>query len=146
MPEYDEYDDEFDTEPQPKRNPLRERMRELEAENKALKEAAAEAAALKRERAFAKAGIDPEDAAARYFVKGYDGELSPDAIRQAAIEARLLSPDPTPEIAAEQQAWNRTNQVAAGSQGGIQPPSFDDRIRNAQSEAEVLAILAEMNQ
>lgn len=145
MPEFDEYEDDFETEPQPKRNPLRERMKELEAENKALKEQAAEASALKREKAFAKAGVDIEDPASRYFVKGYDGELSPDAIRQAAIEIRLLSPDPSPETAAEQQAWNRTNQAAAGAQV-VDGPSIEDRIRNASSESEVLAILAETNQ
>lgn len=145
MPEFDDYEDDFETEPQPKRNPLRERMKELEAENKTLKEQAAEASALKRERAFAKAGIDTEDPAARYFVKGYDGELVPDAIRQAAIEIRLLSPDPSPETAAEQQAWGRTNQVAAGAQL-TDGPSIEDRIKNASSEAEVMAILAELNQ
>lgn len=144
MSEFDEFDEEL--EPQPKRNPLRERLKELETEVKTLREQAAEAAALKRERAFQKAGIDPEDAAARYFVKGYDGELSAEAIRQAAIEARLLSPDPDPEVSQEREAWNRTNQVAAGAQTAGEGPSIQDRIRSAESEAELMEILAQYNQ
>lgn len=145
MSDFDEFEDNFEPEPEPKRNPLRERMKELEAENKTLREQAAEAARLKRERAFSKVGIDPEDPAARYFVKGYEGDLEPEAIRQAAIEARLLSPDPTPQDAEEQQAWGRTNQVAAGSQT-VDGPNIEDRIRNANSADEVLALMAEINQ
>lgn len=145
MPEFDEFEEDYETETQPKRNPLRDRMKELEAENKALREKAARAESLERERAFSKVGIDPEDPAARYFVKGYEGDLDPEAIRQAAIEARLLSSDPAPEVLQEQQAWNRSNQVAAGA-SNTDGPSIEDRIRNAESEAEVLAILAEVNQ
>jgi hypothetical protein len=92
-----------------------------------------------------KAGIDTSDSAARYFVKAYDGELTADAITQAAVEARLLSApsQQTEDLQAEQNAWSRTNQVAAGAGSSFNIPDIETRIANANSEAEVLAILAE---
>ena len=45
---------------------------------------------LKRELALFKAGIDTDDPRMRYFVKGYDGELTADAVRGAATEAGFL--------------------------------------------------------
>lgn len=136
MSEYDEFDDE---EPTPTRNPLRERMKELESELKALRAEKAETEAVRRELAFTKAGI-PDTAATKYFVKAYDGPLDPEAIRNAAVEAGYLSPEPQPEVKAEQNAWQRSTQAAAGADN-VEPPSLTERIRNAQSEAEVLAIL-----
>lgn len=140
----DEFEDLEETETR-SRNPLRDVIKELKAENKTLKEIAAKAERLERERAFAKAGLDPDDAAARYFVKGYDGDLNTEAIRQAAIEARLLSPDPAPEQKAEQEAWARSSQVASGAGHAGDMPDIEARIQAASSQAEVLAILAEVN-
>ena len=94
--------------------------------------------------AFMKAGIDTGDVAAKYFVKGYDGELTVDAIKQAAAEARLLSPNVPVENLSEQQAWNRTNQVAAGASSANEIPDLQARLDAASSEAEVLAILSEV--
>lgn len=140
-----EFEDDYQAEDSESRNPLRARMKELEAEVKALRAERQQFESERRELTFVKAGIDPADTKVKYFVKGYDGELSPEAIRSAAIEAGFLSPDPQPDRVAEQQAWQRTNQVAAGA-GNVEPPSIQDRIRNAASEAEVLAILEEAQQ
>lgn len=140
-----DYEDDYQASEEPARNPLRDRIKELEGKVKAYEAERTQFEAERRELTFVKAGIDPTDARVKYFVKGYDGELSADAIRSAAIEAGFLSPDAQPERVAEQQAWQRTNQAAAGS-GTVEPPSFDDRIRNAKTEAEVLAILAEAQQ
>lgn len=136
MSEYDEF---YDEEPTPAKNPLRERMKELEAEVKALRAEQAEKQAIQRELAFTKAGI-PDTAATKYFVKAYDGPLDAEAIRNAATEAGYLSPEPQPQDHAEQNAWQRTNQAAAGA-GNVEPPSLNERIMNANSEAEVLALL-----
>lgn len=62
----------------------------------------------RRELAFTRAGINIEDPKMRYFAKGYEGELDPSQIRQAAVEAGFLAaeqPDPgqQQQIAAEQQ-------------------------------------------
>lgn len=46
---------------------------------------------LERENAFLKAKIDPEDPKAKWFVKGYDGDLAPEAIRKAALEAAIIT-------------------------------------------------------
>lgn len=95
MSEFEDLD-ETETESHQERNPLRSRMRELESEIKSLRQQAAEAEQAKRELAFVKAGVDPSDTAAKYFVKGYDGELTVDAIKAAAVEARLLAPTQPP--------------------------------------------------
>jgi len=143
MSEFDDFED-SNEEVQETRNPLRSRIKELESEIKSMRQQAAEAEQAKRELAFVKAGIDPADNAAKYFVKGYDGELTVDAIKQAAVEARLLSPAPSDDLVAEQNAWSRTNQVAAGAGSAGQMPDIEARLAAAESEAEVLAILSEV--
>jgi len=50
-----------------------------------------ELAEMRRELAFAKAGLDLGDPKMKYFVKGYDGEMSADAVRAAALEAGFLA-------------------------------------------------------
>lgn len=143
MSEFDDFED-SNEEVQESRNPLRSRIKELESEIKSMRQQAVEAEQAKRELAFVKAGIDPADSAAKYFVKGYDGELTVDAIKQAAVEARLLSPAQSEDLVAEQNAWSRTNQVAAGAGSAGQMPDIEARLAAAESEAEVLAILSEV--
>ena len=87
MSENDDFMDEG-SEIQETRNPLRARIKDLESEIKSLRQVAAEAEQTKREAVMLKAGVNPDDPASRYFVKAYDGELSVDAIKQAAVEAR----------------------------------------------------------
>jgi len=136
-------EDDFQPEPEQQgRNPLRQRMKQLEAEAAELRKQAQESSELKRKMAFMEAGIDMSVPAAKYFVKGYDGEISADAIRQAAMEAQLIAPE-NPVGADETEAWNRTTKVAAGS-GTSQPPvDWARRLSEASSEQEVMAILAE---
>lgn len=50
-----------------------------------------ELADLKRELAFSKAGLPMNDPKMSYFVKGYDGDMTAEAIRQAALEAGFLA-------------------------------------------------------
>jgi hypothetical protein len=144
MSDFNDFD-ESSEEIQETRNPLRSRIKDLESEIKSMRQQAAEAEQAKRELAFVKAGIDTSDNAAKYFVKAYDGELTADAIMQAAVEARLLSApsQQTEDLQSEQNAWSRTNQVATGAGSSFQVPDIQTRIANATSEAEVLAILTE---
>jgi hypothetical protein len=79
----------------------------------------------------------------KYFVKAYDGDLNPDAIRQAAVEAQLISPPQTQPSADEMQAWQRTNKVAAGSQTSQPPVDWARRLNEATSPREVEQILSE---
>lgn len=139
---YDE-DDQMDTEP--RQNPVRAALKKKEKELEEVRQQLAEAEQAKRELAFVKAGVDPADPKFKYFVKAYDGEFNPDSIRQAAIEAQLMSP---PEQVApdEQLSWQRTNAVAAGSQTAQPPIDWVRRLNEASSEAEVMALLAEAQQ
>jgi hypothetical protein len=117
-------------------------MRKLEAENKALKEQAASAQAAQRELNFVKAGMDPNDPKYKYFVKGYDGELTPEAIRQAAEEASLI-PSQNKEVVAEQQSWNRVAQAARAGETSEPAVDYAQRLNNANSPDEVMQLLAQ---
>ena len=83
-----------------------------------------ELAQAKRELAFVRAGVPLDDPKMTYFVKGYDGDLEPDAIRSAAIEAGFMQAppaqsDPVVEAAAAGQAA-----VMAASTGAV--TEFDE--------------------
>ena len=138
MSEYDYDDEQSETEA---RNPVRARMKELEQRLAEAEKRAQAAEVAAREAAFLKAGIDPTKKISQYFMKAYDGELDPEAIKQAAMEAEVIS-TPTTD-ADEAEAWKRTTKVADGS-GTAQPPiDWNKRINEATSQAEVEAILAE---
>ncbi len=137
-----EFEDDVTQDQQQSKDPLRAHVRKLEAEKKALREALVEAEAAKRELNFVKAGVDPNDPKYKYFVKGYDGELTPDAIRQAAEEASLI-PSQNKEVVAEQQSWNRVAQAARAGQTSEPPVDYAKRIANAKSADEVMQLLAQ---
>ena len=124
------------------RNPLRDRMKQLEAENAELKAQADAASTAARELAFVKAGIDPELPISKYFVKAYDGELNADAIRAAGIEAGLLKDEQADSIKQEAGTWNRSNEIAAGSETEPQM-DYVTRISQARSQEEVNKLLSE---
>lgn len=101
-------------------------IRLLEKQAKKAREYEARLAEMERREAFMRAGVQVDDPAAKYFVKGYDGQLDPEAIRTAAIEARILAPTSASpgEIAAHEAA-----QAAAA--GGTPPsvaPDFQARL------------------
>lgn len=124
------------------RNPLRDRMKQLEAENAELKAKAEESSAAARELAFVKAGVDPNLPISKYFMKGYDGELNAEAIREAAIEAQLIRDAQAEQVKAEAGTWDRSTQMAADSSN--EPPvDWGQRISQAKNAAEVEALLAE---
>lgn len=68
---------------------------------------------LERENAFLKAGIDTDDARMRYFVDGYKGELTKDAIVAEATTAGFLTtpapvtPEQAPPVTEEPPASRR---------------------------------------
>ena len=134
-----EFEDE--TQDQAGRNPVRARMRELEAENKRKDALLAEAEQAKRELAFLKAGVNPENPMAKYFIKGYEGDLSTDAIRAAAQEANII--ESSKPSANEEQAWNRVNRAAGAAETSEPPVDYVERIKQARSKDEVLHLLAQ---
>lgn len=144
MSDIDNYDS--DMEETNTRNPVRARMKELEKEAAELRKQIAEAETAKRELAFVKAGIDPNSPMSKYFMKGYDGELDPEAIRQAAVEAQLISPPEATPTQVEAAGWQKIAKIAAGSQTAQPPVDWNQRLLNAESPREVEAILAEARQ
>ena len=87
---------------------------------------------LKRENAFLKAGIPMDDPKMSYFVKGYDGELTGEAIRQAALDAGFIAPPAKVEDPAVQQAQQGQAAVVAASAGTA--PAFDEDAIQYQME------------
>jgi hypothetical protein len=144
MSEFEEsfYDDDDDQPVEPPQNPVRARMKQLEKEAKELRRQVAEFSQASREMNFVKAGIQTDDPKFKYFVKGYDGDLTPEAIRRAAEEAQLITPQQTVEDT-DKQGWKQSNQIAAGSETAPPGPSWNKRIQDAVSEEEVYAIFAE---
>ena len=139
----------------PWRRNLEDRVETAESENSELK---AQLAGLQRTEAFRSAGINPNDPRQSYFVKGYDGEIDPEPIRAAAVEAGFLTEGGqaqqfgTPDVVAapntgeaitlhqELAAQNRIAQ--AGVQGqAVMPPDLNEKIRATTSEAELKALM-----
>jgi hypothetical protein len=87
---------------------------------------------LKRELAFVKAGVPLDDPKMSYFVKGYDGELDPQAIKDAAVEAGFMAaPVQQVDPAVEQAKAGQAAVVAAGSES---KPSSDPNALRYQME------------
>jgi hypothetical protein len=117
-------------------------MKQLEKENREFKKQLTEAQAAQKEIAFIKSGLDMNHPMAKYFIKGYDGELSSEAIKNALVEAQLI----TPEVQVDdqdKQGWRESNRIATGSEVRPEPTSWGKRISEAESESELMAIFAE---
>jgi hypothetical protein len=121
MSEYDEHDDDVEA-----GDPAGLRKRAEKALKRAT-EAEARAAAAERELMFANAGI-PADGAGKYFRKGYDGELTLEAIKAEAESAGLFTAKASaeaeePEVPAEELA--ALDAMRRTQAGGIPPDSGD---------------------
>jgi len=102
-----------------------------------------ENASLKREVAFLRAGIDPDDSKLGYFYRGYDGELKPDAIKAAAIEAGFLAPPPAdPAVVAHQQGQAQVQAAAAGTEATYDPAGGQYAMEKAFAEGGIEAMIA----
>lgn len=140
---FDYEDETVEDQPQPK-NPVRARMRELEAENKRKDELLAQASQAQRELAFLKAGVNPENPMAKYFMKGYEGDLEVEAIRKAAEEANLIQSQQSQQrVAQERSSWGRIGAAVTAGETSEQPVDFVDRIKKARNQNEVMQLLAQ---
>lgn len=74
-----------------------------------------ELAQIRRELAFTKAGINSDDPKMRYFIKGYEGDLTAEAVRAAALEAGFIQS----EESSLQQLAQSQDRVISASAGGI---------------------------
>lgn len=138
--EYAEQDqDEFYADPKAVKS-LREANKQMKADLEAARAQAEQATQATRELAFIKAGIDIESPTGKLFAKAYDGEATPDAIKEAAEEYGLAAPKPQPSAALAQQ--QQMSQAVAGAGEAPANESVNARIAAAQTQEEVMAILA----
>lgn len=131
-------------------NPDIKALRDAYEENKTLKEQASQADLLARENAFLKAGVDVSTKAGELMMKGYDGELTADAIKAFAAEVGIGQPSGTPEAAqAAQPADTPTSpgeaeahSTASTLEQGATPPArgdtVDPRVAAIQAGQELL--------
>jgi hypothetical protein len=102
---------------------------------------------LKRELAFAKAGLSMEDPKLKYFVRGYDGEMTAEAIREAALEAGFLASqqqvqEENPGLAAAGAAQARVMQAASGvAYEGMTEEAALAQLESAMEEGGIEAML-----
>ena len=123
--------------------------RELETRAKEAEQKAAdlelELSSIQRRDTFRSAGLDPDDARVKYFVKGYEGELDAEAIRQEATAAGFLGVD-SPQVA-QNSVFNdmltAEQRIQAAGEGGdpVLPPDLDSQIKATNNEDELRALL-----
>lgn len=128
-------DDTDDGEDSPTIQQMRERIKTQNAELRAARESADKAQELERRLAFAEAQIG-DSPMKQYFVRGYEGDMTSDAIRAAATAAGLpllgqASSPPPPDRTADLAAHAQMNQAG---QGGT-----SDADQNAAYHAELAA-------
>lgn len=127
-------DDDFDLEDEDNNS-----IQSLRKAANAAKKLKAENARMKRELAFAKAGIPLTDPKMNYFVKGYEGDLDPEAIREAATEAGFLTIEqPAPqeqEATAEAQAVAQAQQRVMAASAGATSEDISEAAAIARMEA-----------
>lgn len=103
---------------------------------------------LRRKVAFAEAGIATDDPKMRYFIKGYEGEMTAEAIRQAALEAGFLQPEQPqqqaadPGMEADASAQQRVMSASAGAAyEGVTEEAALSRLEAAMEEGGIEAML-----
>lgn len=117
MSDLDDIIDDTDDDDEPNHiRALRNEAKEAKRLRKEMAELQAKYQQRERDDAFRAAGIDPADPRQSYFVKGYDGEVTTEAIQTAARAAGFLdapAPEaPTPE---QTQGWVEAARVTAGA-------------------------------
>ena len=138
------FEDEVQTEVT--RDPVRAQLRKVEQQLKAAEAKAKELETAARELAFVKAGVDVNAPIAKYFVKGYDGELSADAIRVAAQEANLIQASNSQKsMQEEQQAWARVNSASQAGEKFEPVTDWATKMSSAKSPQELDQLMAQYN-
>lgn len=119
----------------------RDDLRALREKARAADEAQSRLAELERKVLFSEAGIDLSSKSAQYFAKGYEGEMSVDAIKAEAQEVGLFRKEQTrTQVPQEEMQMHR--QMNSTTAGGDDPSTEDYAalIAGASSAQEVLEI------
>ena len=141
---YAEFED--DSQDQVTKDPVRAQLRKVEQQLKASEAKAKEFDGAARELSFVKAGVNTSDPGAKYFVKGYDGELSPEAIRVAAQEANLIPASNGETVqASEQQAWSRVSEASRVGEKFEPTIDWTAKMASAKNENELNQLMAQYN-
>ena len=123
------------------RRDLENRAKEAEQEAASM---AAQLESYQRRDTFRSAGLDPDDARVKYFVKGYDGELDAEAIRQEAMAAGFIGEDsPMPQPSLMNDALAVEQRIQAAGEGGepVVSPDLEDRIKATTNQDELRALM-----
>lgn len=128
----------------------RSHIRGLEEKARRADELAAEVERLQKESVFSSALTGIDHPGLSYFKNAYDGDLTPEAIRQAAIEAGFGHSEPETDTRQTQPAATPTapdlaahQRMAAAAVGSAPPPPFDlaEEISKAKNSDEVMALI-----
>ena len=119
--------------------------RELEARAKRADELEAQIQQMQRKEVFRDAGLDPSNKMTEYFMKGYEGELSVEAIKAEAQSAGLSNVVSQVNTANLEQQAQFMEQVeaerriaeAADDAGPISDPSLNELIRQTNNADEL---------
>lgn len=117
-------------------------IRSLRRAASSAKKLKAENAKLLREVAFAKAGLPLSDPKMNYFIKGYDGELEAEAIREAAAQAGFISSQG--DQVSEQQQMQQ--QVSLEAQNRVMSASAGAFVEDASEAAALARMESAMNE
>lgn len=119
--------------------------RELEAKAKRADELEAQVQQMQRKEVFRDAGLDPSNKMTEYFMKGYEGELSVEAIKAEAQSAGLSNAVSQANTSMVEQQAQFAQQVeaerriaeAGDDAGPVADPQFESLIRQTTNEAEL---------
>lgn len=152
MSDYDDHDDADDTTDTTANTSGKNWRREMEEQRAEARAEAqrnkGEADTAKKELAFLRAGIDPNNLTPqqKLFVKAYDGDLTAEAVKAAATEYGVIE-TPAEQVPAEEFAGH--DRIAAASASNITPPPDADvylaEIDKAETPEDVLAVLAKIS-
>lgn len=135
MTDTDYDDDDNGTDETDARNVTLNRAAIRKMEKRAKDADAAEQRAVEAERraAFAEAGIKLSDPKMSYFVKGYDGEMTADAITAAATEAGFLAAPTDDSSSSDLEALDRVSNASGGSNS---KPSGNEKVAGLYAAAD----------
>lgn len=141
-----DYDDEQDEDEQGSQDPewLRNLRREAKTGKKAqkrLNDLEAQLKSYERRDALREAGLNLNDTQRKLLERGYEGEWTPDGVRQFAIEAGWAQPAEPDVPEQEVQAIQRMASAAVGAGEAAPNEDFFAKLEGAQTEQEAMAII-----
>jgi hypothetical protein len=136
-------EDEFDSEELESNAPVDgEDFRLLRRAANKSKKTEQENQALRRELAFAKAGLPLDDPRMNYFIKGYEGELQAEAIRQAAMDSGFIQA----QQQQQQQADDGQSRAVMAAQNRVMQASAGAMTSESGEEAAISQLSMAMNE